>query len=269
VNPGFDVQDVWLKYQVDFHRRPRTLRELVTARLAGVLRGQGDFARDDREFWALKGVTLAAGRGEVLGITGSNGAGKSTLLQVIARIMQPDRGTVRVSGVVGSLLSFGAGFNPTLSGRENVYINGALLGLTRAELDKKMDDIVELSGVGDFFDASVRTYSSGMRARLGFAVAANINPDILLIDEVVQVGDTSFQMKAGNILDRFRDQKKVIVLVTHSTDMIRRYCTRGVWMELGGVRRDGPADEIAQEYLEWSRERAQQEQERQHLPAET
>lgn len=265
VEPGFALRDIWLKYQVDFHRRVKTLRELVVTRTKGVLRGRGDFAREDREFWALKGVTLSAGRGEALGITGSNGAGKSTLLQVVARIMQPDRGTVSVTGVVGSLLSFGAGFNLGLSGRENVHINGALLGLSRAQLDARMDDIIELSGIGEFFDASVRTYSSGMRARLGFAIAANINPDVLLIDEVVQVGDAFFQMKAGNILDRFRDQKKVIVLVTHSPDMILRYCTRAIWMEHGEIWRDGPVGEVVQEYMKWSQRRVQEEQ--QHLSA--
>jgi len=252
---GFELEGVWLKYYVDFHR-PRTLRELVARRGLQLLKGNGDGQREERNFWALRGVNLHAGPGEVLGIVGSNGAGKSTMLQVIARIMKPDRGSVSVKGSIGCLLSLGAGFNASLSGRENVFVNAAILGLPRQVVESRLDDIRELSGLGDFFDAPVKAYSSGMRARLGFSVAVHVNPDVLLIDEVVQVGDAFFQLKAGNILDRFRDEKKVIVLVSHSPDMIKRYCTRGVWLEHGTVRRDGPTTEVVGEYLDWSRETA-------------
>jgi ABC-type polysaccharide/polyol phosphate transport system ATPase subunit len=191
----------------------------------------------------------------VVGIIGSNGAGKSTLLQVLARIMKPDKGTAIVHGTIGTLLSFGAGFNLELTGRENVFMNAAILGVTRAEIRERLGSIVELADIGDFFDAPVGTYSSGMRARLGFSVAAHINPDVLLIDEVIQAGDISFQRRAGNVLDRFRDQRKVIALVTHSAEVTRRYCSRTVWMEAGDVRMDGPTEDVLREYRQWSESR--------------
>jgi ABC-type polysaccharide/polyol phosphate transport system ATPase subunit len=170
----------------------------------------------------------------------------------MARIIKPDRGTALVRGTVGTLLTFGAGFNPDLTGRENVFLNGAILGLTQNEIRDRLDAIVELAGVGDFFDAPVNTYSSGMRARLGFSVAVHVNPDVLLIDEVVQVGDAFFQKKAGSILDQFRGQNKVIALVSHSPGAVERYCTRAVWMERGTVVREGPPAEVMAEYLAWS-----------------
>jgi len=262
-NPGFDLKDVWLKYRVRYHR-PRSLRAVVTSGTVGaVSRGvrtllaSRSSARNDEAFWALRGITLSAGPGEVVGIVGSNGAGKSTLLRVMARIMKPDKGVAIVRGTVGTLLTFGAGFNPDLTGRENVFLNGAILGLSQSEIRDRLDAIVELAGVGDFFDAPVSTYSSGMRARLGFAVAVHVNPDVLLVDEVVQVGDAFFQRKAGNILDQFRGQRKVIALVTHSPGVVERYCTRAVWMERGAVRREGPPAEVMAEYLSWSESQVQ------------
>ena len=255
---GFELSDVWLKYTVRF-QRAGTLKELIATQGLDFLRGRHKHKGKDSDFWALRGISLRAGRGEVVGLVGSNGAGKSTLLQLIARIVKPDRGHVAVTGTMGCLLSVGAGFNPVLSGRENVYINGAILGLRRAEVEAKLDEIKELSGIGKFFDAPVKTYSSGMRARLGFSVAVHIDPDILLIDEVVQVGDAFFQLKAGNILDRFRDEQKLIVLVSHSPDMLKRYCTRVVWLEEGRVKRDGAPDDVLGEYLEWSEDRVKHE----------
>jgi ABC-type polysaccharide/polyol phosphate transport system ATPase subunit len=257
-NPGFDLRDVWLKYRVRYHR-PRSLRAVVTSSTLGAVRrdvrrllAPRSSARNDEAFWALRGITLSAGPGDVVGIVGSNGAGKSTLLRVMARIIKPDRGIAIVRGTVGTLLTFGAGFNPDLTGRENVFLNGAILGLTQNEIKDRLDAIVELAGVGDFFDAPVSTYSSGMRARLGFSVAVHVNPDVLLVDEVVQVGDAFFQKKAGSILDQFRGQNKVIALVTHSPGAVERYCTRAVWMEHGAVRREGPPAEVMAEYLAWS-----------------
>ena len=263
-DPGFDLKDVWLKYRVRYHR-PRSLRAVVATSTLGTIRsGIGSLlerrasSRVRQEaFWALRGITFSAGPGEVVGIVGSNGAGKSTLLQVMARIMKPDRGTAVVRGTIGTLLSFGAGFNPDLTGRENVFLNGAILGLTQTEIRDRLDAIVDLADIGDFFDAPAGTYSSGMRARLGFAVAVHIDPDVLLIDEVVQVGDAFFQRKAGTLLDQFRGQRKVVALVTHSPSIVQRYCTRAIWMERGQIRRDGLAADVLGEYLAWSEERAQ------------
>lgn len=262
-NPGFELRDVWLKYRVRYHR-PRSLRAVVAASsLRAVRTGLQAVVRSmpwqpkDEPFWALRGITLSAGPGEVVGIVGSNGAGKSTLLRVMARILKPDRGVAIVRGTIGTLLTFGAGFNTELTGRENVFLNGSILGLTQNEIKDRLEAIVELAGVGDFFDAPVSSYSSGMRARLGFSVAVHVNPDVLLVDEVVQVGDAFFQRKAGTILDQFRGQRKVIALVTHNPGQVERYCTRAVWMEHGEVRREGAPADVMAEYLAWSESQVQ------------
>ncbi len=261
VEPGFDLRDVWLKYRVRYHR-PRTLRGVVVGGTLRAVRRRIDSARaeltaaGETPFWALRGITLSARPGDVIGIIGSNGAGKSTLLQVMARIMKPDRGTSVVRGTIGTLLSFGAGFNPELTGRENVFLNGAILGLTRATIQERLPAIIELADIGDFFDATVSTYSSGMRARLGFSVAVHVNPDVLLIDEVVQVGDAFFQKKAGNVLDQFRDERKVIAIVTHVPLVVTQYCTRAIWLEHGEMRLEGRPEQVTSEYTAWSEARA-------------
>lgn len=262
LEPGIELQDVWLKYRVKYHR-PRTLRALIATGAFGALRNG---VRDSRAehpgatkgttFWALRGINLSAHPGDVVGIVGSNGAGKSTLLQVMARIMKPDRGRAVIRGTIGTLLSFGAGFNPDLTGRENVFLNGSILGLSHAQIRERLNDILDLAEIGDFFDAQVATYSSGMRARLGFAVAVHIDPDVLLIDEAVQVGDAFFQKKAGNVLEQFRGRRKVIAIVTHAPHVVRQYCTRALWIEEGEVRREGSPSEVMAEYLAWSEQRA-------------
>lgn len=263
VEPGFELNDVWLKFRVRYHR-PRTLRGVVVGGALRTLKrriiadaSSGRPPDGDVPFWALRGITLSAGPGDVIGIIGANGAGKSTFLQVVARIMKPDRGTATVRGSIGTLLSFGAGFNPELTGRENVFLNGAILGLAQADIRERLQAITELADIGDFFDAPVSTYSSGMRARLGFSVAVHVNPDVLLIDEVVQAGDAFFQKKAGNVLDQFRGEKKVIAIVTHSPLVVTEYCTRAIWLDHGEIRLDGSPKEVTSEYTAWSDARAQ------------
>jgi len=261
--PGVWLEDVWVKYLVRYHR-PSTLRGLVAnravgallARVQSLLKPNGSNSRES-DFWALRGISFSAAPGDILGIVGSNGAGKSTLLRVVARIIKPDRGTATVAGSLGSLLSFGAGFNPDLTGRENLFLNGAILGLTTEQIRERLPDMIELADIGDFFDAPVSTYSSGMRARLGFAVAVHVNPDVLVIDEVVQVGDAFFQRKAGTVLDRFRDQGKIIIIVTHAPAVVQRYCNRAIWMEHGKMQSEGDPKSVAAEYLQWSEARLQ------------
>ena len=262
-NPGFELRDIWLKYRVTYHR-PRSLRAVVAGSTLGSLKRGAKallntlpWRQEQEAFWAVRGVNLSGGPGEVIGIVGSNGAGKSTLLRVIARILKPDRGTAIVRGTIGTLLSFGAGFNADLTGRENVFLNAAVLGLSQDQIRDRLDAIVDLAGIGDFFDAPVATYSSGMRARLGFSVAINVDPDVLLIDEVVQVGDAFFQKKAGNIFGRLRGERKVIVLVSHSPGTLQQQCNRAVWMEQGGIRQVGDPKEVMTEYLAWSEARAE------------
>ena len=187
--PGVRARDVWVKFLIRYHRAEVTLRETFV-RLIGLLsRRSAENGQDTNVFWALRGIDLEVRPGEVVGIVGRNGSGKSTLLKALAGIYEADRGDVHVVGKVGCLLSFGVGFNPNLSGRENIYLNGSILGLPKREIDERFDEIVEFCELGRFIDAPVRTYSAGMRGRLGFSIAIHIDPDVLLLDEVLSVGD--------------------------------------------------------------------------------
>ncbi|MBA2478878.1 MAG: ABC transporter ATP-binding protein, partial [Sporichthyaceae bacterium] len=176
------------------------------------------------EFWALRDVSFEIPRGSTFGLIGENGSGKSTLLKCIARILQPDRGSITATGSLAALLELGSGFHPELSGRENIYLNGSIVGLPRRTLDERFDDIVDFAGVREFIDQPVKNYSSGMYVRLGFSVAINVDPDILLVDEVLAVGDASFQAKCMEKFADFRAQGKTVVIVSHATETMRSMC---------------------------------------------
>lgn len=201
-----------------------------------------------REFWALKDINLSIARGETLGVIGHNGAGKSTLSKLVARVLRPTQGRVVVRGNVAPLLELGAGFHPELTGRENVYLNGALLGFTRAEMEEKFQRIVDFAELWDFIDAPMRTYSSGMWARLGFAVATDIHPDILIIDEVLSVGDEAFQRKSAGRLQEFRDQGATVLLVSHVMDVIEKMCHKAIWLHHGHLMAEGLPGEVIEAY---------------------
>jgi ABC-2 type transport system ATP-binding protein/lipopolysaccharide transport system ATP-binding protein len=201
-----------------------------------------------RDFWALQDVNLSVIRGETLGLIGHNGAGKSTLLKLIARVFRPTSGRVVVTGKVAPLLEFGAGFHPELTGRENIYLNGALMGFSRQEMEGKFEGIVDFAELWDFIDVPMRTYSSGMWARLGFAVATDVEPDILLIDEVLSVGDESFQRKSSARMQEFRDRGATIILVSHDMEMIQSMCSRAAWLDHGRLQVIGAANEVIQAY---------------------
>jgi len=233
------VQDVSVLYRVP-HERIGTFKEYAIRRLQRRITYE--------EFWALREVNLDVRSGEVFGIIGRNGAGKSTLLKVIARVLRPTRGRVVVFGNVAPLLEFGAGFHTELSGRENVMLNGVLLGFTEKEMHKKFDRIVEFAELGDFIDAPLRTYSSGMVARLGFAIATDVKPDVLIVDEVLAVGDESFQRKGQARMQEFREQGATILLVTHTMATVQKMCQRAVWLDHGVVRALGPAGEVTEQY---------------------
>ena len=203
---------------------------------------------DERK--ALNEVRLMIERGDFVTVIGSNGAGKSTLLMVMAGIYAPDKGSLKTVGRVGSLLTLGAGFNNELTGRENIILSGICMGLSRREIISREKMIAEFSGLGDFMDAPIKTYSNGMRARLGFAIAVNIDPDILLIDEVLQAGDAAFQRKSGNILQSFQNQKKTIVVVTHSLPLVQQSCNRVILLKEGKVYASGPPKEVVGIYNE-------------------
>lgn len=200
------------------------------------------------DFWALKDINLTIQRGEALGLIGPNGAGKSTMLKLIARVLKPTTGRVLVIGKVAPLLEYGAGFHPDLTGRENVFLNGALLGFTREEMNEKFDRIVDFAELWDFIDVPMRNYSSGMWARLGFAVATDVEPDILIVDEVLSVGDEAFQRKSLSRMEAFRKKGATILLVSHDMDTIAEMCHQAAWLEHGAIQAKGQVDEVIASY---------------------
>lgn len=252
VQPRVLAEDLAVAFLIRYHRTEVTLRETFVRMLGRFSRNGGENGRWSQKFWALRGINLAVYPGEVVGLIGRNGSGKTTLLKALAGILGADRGRVEVRGKVGCLMSFGVGFKPNLSGRENVFINGLILGLRRREVAERLDKIIEFSELGDFIDAPVRTYSAGMRGRLGFSIAIHIDPDVLLLDEVLTVGDAAFKVKAGSILDRFREQGKTVLIATHGIDLVRRRCTRAVWLDAGQVRMDGPVREVTRAYAQFA-----------------
>ena len=204
------------------------------------------------EFEALQAFSLEVRRGEAVGIIGRNGAGKSTLLRVIARVIRPTEGRVVISGKVAPILELGLGFHGELTGRENVMLQGALLGFSRAAMQKRMEAIVAFAELEDFINAPMRTYSTGMAARLAFSVATDVDPDILLIDEVLAVGDERFQMKCEARMKAFREAGKTIVFVSHAAAQIRKICDRAVWLHEGRSVSVGPASDVVEAYHQWS-----------------
>jgi ABC-2 type transport system ATP-binding protein/lipopolysaccharide transport system ATP-binding protein len=201
------------------------------------------------EFWALRDVSLEVQEGEVFGIIGRNGAGKSTVLKVIARVLRPTTGRAWIKGRVAPLLECGAGFHPELTGRENTFLNGTLLGFSRKEMEEKFEQIVEFAELWDFIDAPLRTYSSGMAARLGFAIATDVKSDILIVDEVLAVGDESFHRKSTARMQEFRDQGATILLVSHNMKTVEAMCKRTMWIDRGMVKADGTTSEVVSAYL--------------------
>jgi len=206
--------------------------------------------RPDETFDALKGVSFDVPAGRTFGIVGRNGSGKSTMLKLIAGIGRPTEGTVRVQGRVSALIELGAGFHPEISGRENVYINGMMLGLTRREITARFSEIVAFAELEEFIDAPVKTYSSGMYMRLGFAVAINVDPDVLLVDEVLAVGDEAFTHKCLDKFAEFRRTDRTVLLVTHSLDLVTRFCDEAVWLDAGIVRAHGDPRRVVDAYLQ-------------------
>jgi len=198
---------------------------------------------------ALQGINFEIVEGERVGLLGHNGAGKSTMLRVLSRVYTPQSGTAKIDGRVTSLIDISLGINPEASGRENVYVRGTLLGLSKSEISEKFDEIVEFSELGDFIEMPVRTYSSGMHLRLAFAVSTVLKPEILLMDEWLSVGDESFRNKAEERLTNLVDSAKILVIATHSRELIEKTCTRAIWMEHGQVKMDGPALEVAAAYF--------------------
>ncbi len=207
-----------------------------------------DRKKGHNTYKALNGIDIEINKGDFIGILGRNGAGKSTLLKIIAEIYQPTEGIVKVNGKLVPFIELGVGFNPNLSGRDNVYLNGAMLGFTRKEIDEMYDSIVEFAELGEFMDQKLKNYSSGMQVRLAFSMAIRADGDILLLDEVLAVGDAAFQRKCHEYFESLKENKKTIIFVTHSMGQVRQYCTRAVLINKGKVEVDGTPDEVAHAY---------------------
>lgn len=198
----------------------------------------------------LKNISLDIKKGETVALIGTNGSGKSTLLKLMTKIIYPTNGTIKINGKLTSLLELGAGFHPDFTGRENIYFNAAIFGLTKQQIDRRLDEIIEFSELGDFIDNPVRTYSSGMYMRLAFSVAINVDAEILLIDEILAVGDQHFQDKCFAKLHELKDSDKTIVIVTHNLDQVKELCTRAIWIKDGKIEMDDNPSKVVKKYLE-------------------
>ncbi len=231
--------------------KPRAFQQLFISLLQRNKR-----SREDNKFWALRDVSFNVQRGESIGLIGTNGAGKSTTLKLISRIIQPTSGNVTVNGRVTALLELGAGFHPDLSGRDNVYLNGAVMGLTRRDVDSRIDQIIDFAEISEFIDVPVKDYSSGMYARLGFSVAIHLDPDILLVDEVLSVGDAAFQQKCNERMQELRESGITVLFVSHSLETIANTCSQAVWLDKGRVRMAGDIHKVTDAYYAYSLERS-------------
>ena len=234
------VENIGIKFVLHKEKK-RTLKEFLLHPLK--------YRNGKREFWALKNVSFKATSGEAVAVIGKNGSGKSTLLMVLAGILQPDEGNMEIGGVVSTLLTLGAGFMQDLTGHDNIYLNGAFLGLSKNKIDEKYQEIIEFSELDKFIHEPVKNYSSGMKARLGFSIAASINPDILLIDEVLGVGDVAFREKCKIRIMGLMDQARAIIVVTHNMEFVRDLCTRALWLDKGEVMSFGESRNVVNKYI--------------------
>ena len=202
----------------------------------------------------LRGISFDIEKGDILGIVGKNGSGKSTLLKLITKIIYPDSGSIKINGKVSSLIELGAGFHPDMTGRENIYINASIYGLTKKEIDSKLDTIIKFSELEEFIDSPIRTYSSGMYMRLAFSVAINVEAEILLIDEILSVGDANFQAKCFRKMQELQDSGITIVIVSHDLHTMEKLCNKVIWIESGKIKRSGIPNEVLKEYIEHTTE---------------
>jgi len=256
---AIDIRNLSKLYRIDSasgKSGSRTLQEALAdvARLPWRYKGE---QTKKEEIWALKDVSVQVQRSEVLGIVGRNGAGKSTILKLLSRITEPTSGYADVYGRIGSLLEVGTGFHSELTGRENVYLSGAILGMRKAEINRKYDEIVDFSGIENYIDTPVKRYSSGMAVRLAFAVAAHLDPEILLIDEVLAVGDVAFQQKCLGKMSEVAGSGRTILFVSHNMGAIKGLCSRAIWLDGGELKADGNVDDVVQKYLVASSEQGE------------
>src|SRR5260221_1535709 len=256
-NTAIHIQGLSKKYRIGRREQYRTFRDVLTntitaplQRVRGLLRGNASAAANLTDtIWALKDVSFSVKQGEVIGLIGHNGAGKSTLLKILSRITEPTEGRAEVFGRVGALLEVGTGFHPELTGRENVYLNGAILGMGRQEIERKFDEIVAFAEIDKFIDTPVKYYSSGMGLRLGFAVAAHLEPEILIVDEVLAVGDAEFQKKCLGKMSEVAGGGRTVLFVSHNLAAVETLCARSIHLARGMVAIDGKTDEVIGTYI--------------------
>lgn len=241
-NVAIEVKELYKNFTV-YYDKANTIKERL------IRLGKGK--KEEREI--LNNINLTIKKGEVVGLIGVNGSGKSTLLKLMTKIIYPTKGTVETQGKLTSLLELGAGFHPDFSGRENIYFNASIFGLTKKEIEKRIEQIIEFSELGSFIDNPVRTYSSGMYMRLAFSVAINVDAEILLVDEILSVGDEHFQEKCFKKIEELKASGKTIVFVTHALGSVKRFCTRAVWLHKGTIRKDGEVNEVIEEYVNETR----------------
>lgn len=247
IENAIEVRDVTKKFKVYFDKGSQLKERLL-------FRSRNRY----EERWVLNGISFDVKKGEAVGLIGHNGCGKSTTLKLLTRILYPDSGSIELKGRVSSLIELGAGFHPDMSGRENIYTNAAIFGLTKKEIDERLDDIIAFSEMEEFLDNPVRTYSSGMYMRLAFSVAINVNADILLIDEILAVGDVNFQAKCFNKLREIKAQGTTIVIVSHSLGQIEQICDRTIWIHEGKIKAEGPPRDIHPEYMDFMGQKRQE-----------
>lgn len=269
--PAIKIENLGKRYIVDHERKARgggyrTLRESLVETAAAPLKrlqrgltgqGFGSQAVTHEEFWALKDVSFEVQPGEVVGIIGRNGAGKSTLLKILSQITKPTKGRVELNGRVGSLLEVGTGFHPELTGRENIYLNGSILGMKKTEIDSKFDEIVAFAEIEQFLDTPVKRYSSGMYVRLAFAIAAHLQPEVLIIDEVLAVGDAEFQSKCMGRMREVAESGRTIFFVSHNVAAVRMLCTRGIFLQAGSLSDDDTVESVVTHYMRTLKARAE------------
>lgn len=235
---------VWKKFKKG--EKLNSIRDFLPAMFKNALSGNGTLKKE--EFWALQNISFSINKGEVVGLIGSNGAGKSTVLKLLAGIIKPNQGDIQIKGRLSALIEVTAGFHPELTGRENIYLNGTIIGMSKKEIACKFDEIVEFSGIAEFIDTPVKRYSSGMYSRLGFSIASHMEPDILLVDEVLSVGDISFQAKCAQKMRELLHSGTTIILVSHNLALVQNLCKRVIFLDKGEIRKEGKTDEVIPYY---------------------
>jgi lipopolysaccharide transport system ATP-binding protein len=252
---GVDMKEVVMEFQNVYKKFKKgeihdSFRDLIPAFTKKLFSLKKDNGLQEREFWAINDVSFQVCKGEALGIIGPNGAGKSTILKLLSGILRPNKGQINVTGRLSSLIELGAGFHYDLTGRENIYLNGVILGMKKSEIDKKFDQIVEFSGISEFIDTPVKRYSSGMYARLGFAIAAHVEPDILLVDEVLSVGDYVFQRKCIDKIHEILRSGATVIFISHNMESVISLCSRAILLRKGEIIKEGNPNEVTSEYYD-------------------